>query len=195
MICRSVKNWKEALLIFKPETLLRWHRQGFRLFWKFKSRHRSGRPRLEAETVALIQQMAWENRLWGAERIRGELLKRGVTVAKHTIQTYITRVRPAQPTSQTWATFLKNHAQDIWACDLMPVIDPGFRPLYPFFIVTGADKVFSQNRWYTRSVRPLTWVSRFKGPAFRENSSLSSTLHAITRLAIKSDMNVLRGQF
>ena len=79
--------------------------------------------------------MAWENRLWGAERIRGELLKRGVTVAKHTIQTYITRVRPAQPTSQTWATFLKNHAKDIWACDLLPVIDLGFRPLYLFFIV------------------------------------------------------------
>ena len=135
LLASRVKHWKEALLIFKPDTLLRWHRQGFRLFWKFKSRHRSGGPRLEAETVALIKQMARENRLWGAERIRGELLKRGVTVAKHTIHTYITRVRPAQPTSQTWATFLKNHAKDIWACDLLPVIDLGFRPLYLFFIV------------------------------------------------------------
>jgi hypothetical protein len=113
MACPSrsrVKNWKEALLIFKPYTLFRWHRQGLRLFWKFKSRNRGGRPKLDTEIVALIQRMAQENRLWGAERIRGELLKLGLTVAKHTIQKYIARVRRAQPASQTWAIFLKNHA-------------------------------------------------------------------------------------
>jgi transposase len=89
------------LLIFKPDTLLGWHRQGFRLFWKFKSRNRRGRPKLASETVALIQQMAQENRLWGAECIRGELSKLGFSVAKHTIQHYIARVRPATPASQT----------------------------------------------------------------------------------------------
>jgi putative transposase len=73
---RAVR-WKQALLIIRPDMLLCWHRQGFRLLWKFKSRHRGGRPKLDAETVALIQPMAQENRLWGAERIRGELLKRG----------------------------------------------------------------------------------------------------------------------
>lgn len=140
LLASRVKNWKEALLLFKPDTLRRWHRQGFRLFWKFKSRNRGGRPKLEAETVALIQQMAQENRWWGAERIREELLKLGVTVAKHTIQTYIARVRPAKPPSQTWATFLKNHAKDIWACDFLPIIDVWFRPLYLFFIVELASR-------------------------------------------------------
>ncbi len=96
LLARRVKNWKEALLSFKPDTLLRWHRQGFRLFWKFKSRHRRGRPELASETVVLIQPMAHENRLRGAERIRGELLKLGFPVAKHTIQKYINHIRPAK---------------------------------------------------------------------------------------------------
>ena len=113
LLASRVKNWKESLLIFEPDTLLRWHRQGFRLFWKFKSRNRGGRSKLTTETVALIQQMAQENRLWGAERIRGELLKLGLSVAKQSIQKYITRVRPVKPISQTWAIFLKNHTKDI----------------------------------------------------------------------------------
>jgi putative transposase len=105
LLASRVKNWKESLLIFKPATLLGWHRQGFRLFWKFKSRNLGGRPKLATETIALIQQMAQENRLWGAERIRGELLKLGLTVAKHTIQTYIAQVRPVNLPSQTWSIF------------------------------------------------------------------------------------------
>ena len=145
LLASRVQNWKESLLIFKPDTLLRWHRQGFRLFWKFRSRHRGGRPKLDTETVALIQRIAKENRLWGAERIRGELLKLGRAVAKHTIQNYIMRVRPAKPPSQTWATFLNNHAnaKRIWACDFLPVFDLWFRPLYLFFIVELArDELF-----------------------------------------------------
>jgi putative transposase len=96
------------------------------LFWKFGSRNRGGRPQLDTETITLVQPMARENRLWGAERIRGELLKLGLTVAKHTIQKYIARVRPDKPTSQTWATFLKNHAKDIWACDFCRSSMSGF---------------------------------------------------------------------
>jgi hypothetical protein len=76
-----VRHWKEALLIVKPDTPLCWHRQGFRLFWRFKSRNRGGRSRISLETIALIQQMARENSLWGVERIRGELLKLGIQVA------------------------------------------------------------------------------------------------------------------
>ena len=71
LLASRVKNWKESLLIFKPDTLLRWHRQGFRLFLKFKSRNRGGHPKLATETVALIQQMAQENRLWGADAFAG----------------------------------------------------------------------------------------------------------------------------
>ena len=84
--------------------------------------------------------MAQDNRLWGAERIRGELLKLGLRVAKHTLQKYITQVRPVKPASQTWAIFLKNHAKDIWACDFLPVIDLWFRPLYLFFIIELASR-------------------------------------------------------
>ncbi len=96
LLANRVKHWKDALLIVKPGTLLRWHRQGFRLFWTFKSRHRGGHPKLSTETVALIQRMAGENRLWGAE-----LLKLGLSVAEHTIQTYVARVRSDKPASQT----------------------------------------------------------------------------------------------
>ena len=88
LLASRVQSWKEALLILKPDTLLRWHRQGFRLFWRFKSRNRGGRPRVTRETITLIQQIAGENRLWGAEpqrrvpgeRIRGELMKLGIRV-------------------------------------------------------------------------------------------------------------------
>ncbi|MCL5950155.1 MAG: integrase core domain-containing protein, partial [Chloroflexi bacterium] len=198
LLASRVKNWKEALLIFKPDTLLRWHRQGFRLFWKFKSRHRSGRPRLEAETVALIQQMAWENRLRGAERIRGELLKLRVSVAKHTIQTYITRVRPAQPTSQTWATFLKNHAKDIWACDLLPVIDVGFRPLDLFFIVELASRRivhFGVTRsrpddWVAQQLREATPLGQSPGFLIRDRDSKYGD--AFTRVAAGTSIRILK---
>lgn len=82
LLASRLPNWRELLLIFKPETLLHWHRQGIRLFWKFKSRSRGGRPRVTPEMIALIQRLGTENRLWGAERIRGELLKLGLHVAK-----------------------------------------------------------------------------------------------------------------
>ena len=84
--------------------------------------------------------MARETRLWGAESISGELVKLGLSVAKHTIQAYIARVRPAQPTSQAWSTLLKNHAQDVGVCDFLPIIDIWFRPLYLFFIVELASR-------------------------------------------------------
>ncbi len=128
-------SWKQALVILKPDTLLRWHRQGFRLFWRVKSRARSGRPPLSPDLVNLIQQMAAENPFGGAERIRGELLKLGIRIAKDTIHTYLRRVRRSRSPSQNWNTFLKNHTQDVWACDFLPVIDLFFRTAYLFFIV------------------------------------------------------------
>ena len=84
-LASRVQAWKEALLIVKPETVLRWHRQGFRLFWKRKSRTTSCQPTIPAETIALIKEMASNNQLWGAERICGEWLKLGITVAKRTV--------------------------------------------------------------------------------------------------------------
>ncbi len=86
LLARMVRTWKQALFLVQPETLLQWHRQGFKLFWKYKSRAISATPKISAETVALIQEMARDNRLWGAERIRGELLKLGLHVCKWTFR-------------------------------------------------------------------------------------------------------------
>ncbi len=130
----QVRHWREALLIVRPETVLRWHRQGWRLFWQAKSRGTSQEPRIAPETIALIREMAAGNRLWGADRIRGELRKVGIAVAKRTIQRYMRPVSPSPPRGQSWATFLRNHAQDIWACDFVQVAAVWFRPLFAFVI-------------------------------------------------------------
>jgi len=88
-----------------------------------------------AETITLIRAMAAANRLWGAERIRGELLKLGVRVAKTTVQRHMRDARLPRRDGQTWATFLRNHAAETWACDFLPVTDALFRPLYAFFVI------------------------------------------------------------
>jgi putative transposase len=89
LLASSLRGWKEALLIVKPDTLLKWHRQGFRLFWQRKSQGQARKLRIAEEAIALIKQMAVENRRWGAERIRGELLKLGIILNKGTIRRYM----------------------------------------------------------------------------------------------------------
>ena len=115
LLASRARRWKEALLIVKPDTLLRWHRQGFRLFWRFKSHNRGGRPRVAYETIALIQQMARENSLWGVERIRGELMKLGIHIARSTIQKYPGlpqgRHPPGTPPPRPWSE-LANFPQE-----------------------------------------------------------------------------------
>ena len=118
------KFWKQAIHIVQPDTLMRWHRELFRKYWRKKSQ---GKPKISAETIALIEKMAKENQLWGAERIRGELLKLGIDVSKRTIQRYIPKERKSCSSSQTWATFLRNQASGIWACDFTVVNDWLFR--------------------------------------------------------------------
>src|SRR6266700_785954 len=88
LLAKAVRIWKQALFLVQPDTLLRWHREAFRLFWKHKSKARSKQTRISPETIALIKEMAAKNRLWGAERIRGELLKLGIQVCKRTVQKY-----------------------------------------------------------------------------------------------------------
>jgi len=133
LLSRFTKYWKQAIHIVQPETILRWHREWFRYYWKQKSKPKNRKPRVSPETIALIHQMVKENRLWGAERIQGELLKLGIRISKRTIQRYLPKKR--QSPSQTWATFLKNHAGDIWACDFTVVYDLLFRPIFIFVIL------------------------------------------------------------
>jgi putative transposase len=117
----------------RKTTLLGFHRELFRVFWKHKSQVYARMPRLSLETITLIKEMAANNRLWGAERIRGELLKLDIRVSKRTIQKYMQQVRPQRARGQTWKTFLCNHAAEIWACDFLQVTDLFFRPLFAFF--------------------------------------------------------------
>ena len=196
VLASFVKDWKQTLLILKPDTLLCWHRQGFKLFWKFKSKAKSKvrKSKISPETIALIKKMAKENKLWGAERIRGELLKLNIKVAKRTIQKYMCQVPPPDtaPTGQKWSTFLKNHSSEIWACDFLPVTTLFFKQFYAFFIVKqGSRKVvhFAVTRhptqeWVTQQLKEATpfeqkpkylirdWDSRF-GHKFDEVAKAS----------------------
>src|SRR3977135_3302607 len=122
---RCLPSILKAVTIGQPETLVSWHRAGFRRYWRWKSRRRGGRPRIEIELRALIRQMSRENLLWGAPRIHGELLKLGFNVAQSSVAKYMVKRRG--PPSQGWCTFLRNHAPNIAAIDLFVVPAIGFR--------------------------------------------------------------------
>ena len=117
-----------AVRIVRPETVVRWHRAGFRRYWRWKSRSRGGRPQTSAETRGLIREMSLTNPLWGAPRIHGELLKLGIEVAQLTVAKYMVKA-PRRP-SQSWKTFLRNHAGAVAAMDLLVVPTVNFRLLY-----------------------------------------------------------------
>ena len=122
-----------VITVIRPETLVRWHRMGFRHYWRWKSRFFGGRPRIDTDLRALIRQMSIENPLWGAPRIHGELLKLSFAVAQSTVAKYMVKRR--RPPSQGWRTFLRNHAPDIAAMDLFVVPTVGFDLLYALVIV------------------------------------------------------------
>jgi transposase InsO family protein len=139
----------QVLQIIRPETLVRWHRAGFRGYWRWKSRGRGGRPQIDADLRALIRHMSIDNPLWGAPRIHGELLKLGFEVAQSTVAKYMVRRRGSP--SQGWWTFLRNHAPEIAAMDLFVVPTFAFNLLYGFVIVR-LDR------------RELVWVAATSSP-------------------------------
>src|ERR671924_2201888 len=127
VVVRAVRrDWRRHLVVVRPESVIHWHRQACRLVWRWRSRGPIGRPRLSAEVRELIATIARDNPRWGSERIRGELLKLGLVVSKRSIQRYRRR-GPAHPSSQTWRTFLTNHAHHLWAADLLTVQTLTFR--------------------------------------------------------------------
>jgi len=110
------KDWREVLVIIKPDTVVKWHRQGFKLFWKWKSKScRAGRPKIDQGIRELIRKMSRENPLWGVPRIQSELHLLGFDVAESTVAKY--RVKSKKPPSQTWKNFLRNHVGQIAAID------------------------------------------------------------------------------
>jgi transposase InsO family protein len=152
----------KVVTIVQPETLVRWHRAGFRRHWRWKSRSRGGRPQVELELRTLIRQMSVENQLWGAPRIHGELLKLGFSVAQSSVAKYM--VKRCGPPSQGWRTFLRSHAPDIAAMDLFVVPTIGFKLLYGFVIVRihRRDLV-----WINVTANPTAeWVARQITEAF-----------------------------
>jgi len=132
-LCRWFTNWRSWLIIVKPDTVLRWHRAGFRLYWRWKSRGKPGRPSIPRKIIALIQRMARENVTWGAPRIRAELHILGHDVAEATVAKYMPRA--SKPPSQTWKTFLKNHVGSLGSIDFIVVPTATFNLLYGFLIL------------------------------------------------------------
>jgi transposase InsO family protein len=134
ILSRLWKQWRSTLVIVKPETVIAWHRQGFKCYWRWKSRAgKSGRPCVSLETRELIRQMSKANPLWGAPRIHGELLKLGIEVSQATVAKYMSR--QGKSPSQSWRTFLKNHVQQIVATDFLVVRTVSFRLLFVFVVV------------------------------------------------------------
>ena len=132
------RNWRHSLQLVKPETVVGWHRQGFRRYWTWKSLRRSGRRVISAELRDLIRRMSLANPLWGAPRIHGEQLKLGVTVSQATVSKYM--LQPPRPPLQAWRTFLKNHAQDLIALDFFTVPTATFRMLFVLVMLTHSRR-------------------------------------------------------
>src|SRR3954454_9265623 len=142
--------------VVRPDTILRWHRAGFRAYWRWKSRGRSGRPQISGELRELIRQMSRQNRLWGAPRIHGELLKLGFEVAESTVSKYMIRHRG--PPSQTWRTFLRNHADAIAAIDLCVVHTATFERLFAFIVIGHGRR---QLLWFAVTRHPTAeWLAQ-----------------------------------
>jgi transposase InsO family protein len=157
----------KALTIIRPETLVRWHRAGFRCYWRWKSPPRGGRPQIHTELRGLIHRMSVENPLWGAPRIHGELLKLGFEVAQSSVAKYMVKRRT--PPSQGWRTFLRNHAPDIAAMDLFVVPTIGFDLLYAFVIIRLARRDLV---WINVTANPTAeWVARQITQAFPWNEA------------------------
>ncbi len=139
VLSRLWSPWRTALVFVQPDTVVRWHRSAWRWYWTWRSRPRGGRPRLPPEVRELIRRIARENPRWGAVRIQGELRKLGYHVSARSVRRY-RRARHRRPPSQSWRTFLRNHAPHIWAADFLTVQTLTFRTLYVFFFITHARR-------------------------------------------------------
>src|ERR1700724_1094066 len=140
----------------RPETVVRWHRMGFAAYWRWKSRPLGGRPRIANEVRDLIRRMSFENPLWGAPKIHGELLKLGIEVAQSTVSIYMVP-RPDRPL-QTWKTFIQNHMEGIAAIDLFVVSTIAFEQLFAFLVLRYERR---QLLWFAVTRNPTAeWLAR-----------------------------------
>jgi hypothetical protein len=157
-LSRLWRDWRSALAIVQPETVVAWHRAGFRLFWTWKVRR--GRPVISREVRDLIRKMCRENPLWGAPRIHGELLKLGINIGETSVSKYMVRCR--KPPSQTWRTFLENHRTQMVSIDFFTVPSIRFQVLY-VFLVLAHDRRRILHWPVTFSLWSLFGISRLQG--------------------------------
>jgi transposase InsO family protein len=133
-LARSWDGWRESLIVVEPATVVRWHRQGFKYYWAWKSRHKGGRPAIDPEVRDLIRRMSRANPLWGAPRIHGELLKLGIDLSQTTVAKYMIRHR--KPPSPSWRAFLDNHLKNLVSIDFFTVPTVRFRILFVFLVLS-----------------------------------------------------------
>ena len=141
LACRWFSEWQNVLVVVKPATVLGWHRRGWRVYWRWRSRRRGkgGRRPIAPSLQALIRRMAIDNRLWGQRRIRAELARLGFKVSARTVAKYMLRANHRGP-SPSWRPFVKQHASVIWACDFFCEQTVLFRTLYVFFVIQHASR-------------------------------------------------------
>ena len=158
-LCPSVR---QAAVVFKPEMLVRWHRSGFRLYWRWKSRRRVGRPAVPADIRDLIRTISRDNPLWGAPRIHGELLKLGIDIAQSTVAKYMSQRHG--PRSPGWQAFLRNHTAHIAGVDLFVVPTIGFKLLYGL-VILGLER--RRLVWTNVTANPTAeWIAQQISEAF-----------------------------
>jgi transposase InsO family protein len=201
LLASWIQGWREALVVVKPDTLLRWHREGFRLYWRWKSQARKGRPPTSPEVIAMIEDMAIANRTWYVKRIQGELRKLGIRVSRGVVRKYMRRARkglPPRNQGQTWATFIQNHAGEIWASDFLQTYDLFFRAVFVYFIIElGSRRVVQygvtrspSDFWVAQQVREATPYE--EGPRFLIRDNDGKYGQCFDRVAEDRGIRVLR---
>ena len=186
LLVSMIRLWPSligAVQVVQPETILRWHRAGWKAFWRWKSRKRAGRPKIDRGLRDLIQRINKENPQWGASRIHGELLMLGFEVAQSTVSKYM--VRGGAPPSQSWKTFLRNHAQAIAAIDLLVIPTLTFDRLFAFLVLGHGRR---QLLWFDVTRRP---TAEWLGPTGHRGLSLVPTWCAT--MTVPTDMSSSRG--
>jgi hypothetical protein len=170
-------RWKDVLVIVKPDTVVGWHRAGFRLYWRWRSRPRGGRPRITEEIRLLIRRLAQENLDWGAPKIHGDLQKLGFAVSERTVARYLRCIQRRGDPGKRWLAFLRNHREAIVALDFFNVPTATFRVLYCFFVIEhGRRRILHFNvtrhpsaDWVVQQLReafPEAAPYRHPGPRF-----------------------------